>query len=377
MAKRDYYEVLGVSRDASEEEIKKAYRRLARKYHPDVNKEDPQAEEKFKEINEAYQVLSDPQKRAAYNQFGHAGADGSFAGGTGGFGGFGGVGDFDFDIFGDIFDLFRGGRRRRTGPERGADLRMDLTIDFKEAVFGTTTTVKVPRIEVCPVCHGNRAKPGTEIKTCPRCQGRGEVHYVQNTAFGRFTTVRTCEECGGDGKIIDTPCPECAGKGRIRRLREIKVKIPAGVDNGFRVRVAGEGEAGLRGGPPGDLFVYLSVRPHPLFQREGDNIILEQPISFVRAVLGGVIKVPTLEGTSELKNHEGTQTDAVFRLRGQVVPRLHEHGRGDQLVRVKGQVPTRLNSAQREAVYKLAAAFGEEIPEDKNFFNKVRDALGK
>ena len=377
MAKRDYYEVLGVSRDASEEEIKKAYRRLARKYHPDVNKEDPQAEEKFKEINEAYQVLSDPQKRAAYNQFGHAGADGSFAGGTGGFGGFGGVGDFDFDIFGDIFDLFRGGRRRRTGPERGADLRMDLTIDFKEAVFGTTTTVKVPRIEVCPVCHGNRAKPGTEIKTCPRCQGRGEVHYVQNTAFGRFTTVRTCEECGGDGKIIDTPCPECAGKGRIRRLREIKVKIPAGVDNGFRVRVAGEGEAGLRGGPPGDLFVYLSVRPHPLFQREGDNIILEQPISFVRAVLGGVIKVPTLEGTSELKIPEGTQTRADFRLRSQGVTRLHGNGRGDQLIQVIVQIPTRLNSAQREAVYKLAAAFGEEIPEDKNFFNKVRDALGK
>ncbi|NLY89056.1 MAG: molecular chaperone DnaJ [Firmicutes bacterium] len=375
MAKRDYYEVLGVPRGAGEEEIKKAYRRLARKYHPDVNKEDPQAEEKFKEINEAYQVLSDPQKRAAYDQFGHAGADGSFAGGTGGFGGFG---DFDFDIFGDIFDLFRGGgRRRRTGPERGADLRVNLTIDFVEAVFGTTTTVAVPRIEVCPVCHGNRAKPGTPIKTCPHCQGSGEVHYVQNTAFGRFSTVRTCEQCGGEGKFIEVPCPECTGEGRIRRRREIEVKIPAGVDNGFRVRVPGEGEAGLRGGPPGDLFVYLTVRPHPLFQREGDNIILEQPISFVRAVLGGVIEIPTLEGTSELKIPGGTQTGTVFRLRGQGVPRLHGHGRGDQLVQVKIQIPTKLNTAQREAVHNLAAAFGEEIPEDKGFFGKVRDAFGK
>ena len=237
MAKRDYYEVLGVSRGAGEEEIKKAYRRLARKYHPDVNKEDPQAGEKFKEINEAYHVLSDPQKRAAYDQFGHAGSDGSFAGGTGGFGGFG---DFDFDIFGDIFDLFRGGgRRRRTGPERGADLRMNLTIDFKEAVFGTTTTVTVPRIEVCPVCHGNRAKPGTPIKTCPRCQGSGEVHYVQNTAFGRFSTVRTCEQCGGKAssskpRVRNVPVKDGSGAGG--RL----VKIPAGVDNGFRVRVTGE-----------------------------------------------------------------------------------------------------------------------------------------
>jgi molecular chaperone DnaJ len=378
MAKRDYYEVLGVPRGASEEEIKKAYRRLARKYHPDVNKEDPQAEEKFKEVNEAYQVLSDPQKRAAYDQFGHAGTDGGFAGGTGGFGGFGGFGDFDFDIFGDIFDLFRGGgRRRRTGPEQGADLSINLTIDFNEAVFGTTTTVNVPRIEVCPACHGNRAKPGTAIKTCPRCQGSGQVHYVQNTAFGRFSTVRTCEQCGGEGKIIETPCPECAGEGRIRRRREIEVKIPAGVDNGFRIRVAGEGEAGLRGGPPGDLYVYLKVRPHPLFQREGDNIILEQPISFVRAVLGGVIAVPTLEGTSELKIPEGTQTGTVFRLRGQGVPRLHGHGRGDQLVRVKVQIPTRLNAAQREAVQKLAAVFGEELPEEKGFFGKVKDAFGK
>lgn len=375
MAKKDYYEVLGVSRDSGDEEIKKAYRRLAREYHPDVNKKDPQAEAKFKEINEAYHVLSDPQKRAAYNQFGHAGAEGNFAGGAGGFGGFG---DFDFDIFGDIFDLFRGGgRRRRTGPERGADLRVDLAIEFKDAVFGSTTTVTVPRVEVCPVCHGNRAKPGTAIKTCPRCQGTGEVHYVQNTAFGRFSTVRTCEQCGGEGKTIETPCPECAGEGRIRRRRKIKVKIPAGVDNGFKLRVPGEGEAGRRGGPAGDLYVFLNVRPHPVFKRQGDNILLEQPISFVQAVLGGMVEVPTLEGAAEIKVPEGTQTGTLFRLRGKGIPRLHGHSRGDQLVRVKVQIPTKLNTDQRDAVYKLAAAFGEDLPEDKGFFDKVRDAFGK
>lgn len=376
MAKRDYYEVLGISRDAGEEEIKKAYRRLARQYHPDVNKNDPQAETKFKEIGEAYHVLSDPKKRAAYDQFGHSASEANFGGEQG----FGGFGDFGFDIFGDIFDMFGGGggRRRRAGPEKGADLRVDLEIDFKEAVFGCTTTVTIPRVEVCPVCHGNKAKPGTAIKTCPRCHGSGQVQYVQNTAFGRFSTVRTCEQCHGEGKTVETPCPECAGRGQVRRRRKIEVKIPAGVDNGFRLRVPGEGEAGRRGGPSGDLYVFLSVRPDSVFKRQGDNVFIEQPISFIQATLGGTVEAPTLDGpAAEVRIPEGTQTGTVFRLRGKGIPRLQGHGRGDQMVRVKVQVPTKVNAVQRQALYRLAETLGENIPEDKGFFDKVRDAFGK
>ncbi|NLY91286.1 MAG: molecular chaperone DnaJ [Firmicutes bacterium] len=377
MAKRDYYEVLGVSKGASEEEIKKAYRRLARQYHPDVNKEDPNAEEKFKEINEAYEVLSDPQKRAAYDRFGHAGTDPNFGGGTGGFGDFSFGG---FDGFGDIFDMFfgSGGRRRRTGPERGADLRYDLRIEFEDAAFGKETTIKVPRTEVCSTCHGNRAKPGTPIKTCPVCGGSGQVQSVQTTPFGRFSTVRTCDRCQGEGKIIETPCPTCAGRGRVRRVREIKITIPAGVDTGHRLRVSGEGEAGERGGPPGDLYVYLSVNPHPLFKRSGNDLILEQPISFAQAALGATIEVPTLEGTATLKIPEGTQPGTQFRIRGKGIPYLQGSGRGDELVRVHIEVPKKLSAAQREAIQQLAEAFGEEVaPPEKGFINKVKEAFGK
>ena len=373
MAKRDYYEVLGVPKEANDEEIKKAFRRLARQYHPDVNKDDPKAEEKFKEINEAYEVLSDQQKRAAYDRFGHAGTDPNFGGaGAGGFGGFEG--------FGDIFDMFFGGsgRRRNTGPERGADLRYDLRIDFEAAAFGQETTIRVPRIELCPTCHGNRATPGTPIKTCPNCHGAGQVQMVQNTAFGRFSTVRTCDRCQGEGKTIETPCPECAGRGRLRRVREIKITIPAGVDTGHRLRVSGEGEAGERGGPAGDLYVYLSVKPHPLFQRTGDDLILERAISYAQATLGGTVEVPTLESPAELRIPEGTQPGTLFKLRGKGIPHLRGSGRGDLLVRVKIEVPTKMTPAQREAVRQLAEAFGEQVsPPEKGFINKVKEAFGK
>ncbi|NLC53763.1 MAG: molecular chaperone DnaJ [Firmicutes bacterium] len=376
MAKRDYYEVLGVERGASEEEIKKAYRRLARKYHPDVNKEDPKAEEKFKEINEAHEVLSDPQKRAAYDRFGHAGTDPNFGAGAGA----GGFGDFTFEGFGDIFDMFfgGGGRRQRTGPQKGADLRYDLRIEFAEAAFGKETTIKVPRTELCSTCHGNRAKPGTPIKTCPTCGGSGQVQSVQNTMFGRFSTVRTCDHCQGEGKIIETPCPTCAGRGRLRQVRTLKINIPAGVDTGHRLRVAGEGEAGERGGPPGDLYVYITVNSHPLFKRTGNDLILEQKISFAQAALGATIEVPTLEGTATLKIPEGTQPGTLFRLRGKGVPYLRGSGRGDELVRVRIEVPTKLNQAQREAIREVAEAFGEEVSlPEKGFIGKVKEAFGK
>ena len=281
MTGRDYYEVLGVDRGASAEEIKKAYRRLARKYHPDVNKDDPQAAEKFKEISAAYAVLSDPEKRAAYDRMGHAAFEqAQTTGGAGGgpFGGFEGFGGFgDFGGLGDLFDMFFGGemgrRSARRAPRRGADLRYDLEIDFTEAVFGGQKEIVVPRIEVCPRCNGTRAEPGTPIDTCPQCGGTGEIRHSRSTAFGQFINVSTCPRCGGEGRTPRTFCTQCGGQGRVRQTRRLTVKIPAGVDDGFRLRLAGEGEAGDPGAPPGDLYVFLSVRPHPVFERVGDDIV--------------------------------------------------------------------------------------------------------
>ena len=369
--KRDYYEVMSVGREAAPEEIKKAYRRLARAAHPDVNKDDPQAEEKFKEINEAYEVLSDPQKRAAYDRFGHAATDPSFgAGGAGGF-------DFgNFEGFGDIFDMFFGGsgQRRRSGPQRGGDLRYDLEIDFEQAAFGLETSLEVPRTELCPTCHGNGAKPGTPIQTCSACRGTGQVQVEQNTAFGRFVNVRPCDRCGGEGKVVETPCAECQGRGRVRRTRKINVKIPAGVDNGSRLRVSGGGEAGTRGGAAGDLYVYLFVKPHKLFKRDGDDIQTEVELSFALAALGTILKVETLDGPVELKIPEGTQAETVFRLRGRGVPRLRGSGRGDHFVRAKVKTPARLTQEQRELFRRLAEI---EEDQDKGFFGRVKEAFGK
>ncbi|MGE5582073.1 MAG: molecular chaperone DnaJ [Bacillota bacterium] len=376
MSKRDYYEVLGVSKNASDDEIKKAFRKLARQYHPDVNKDNlKEAEAKFKEVNEAYSVLSDPQKRAAYDQYGHAANDPNFGAGMGG-----GFGDFGFEGFGDIFDMFfggGGGSRRKNGPQRGNDLRFDMEITFEEAAFGKETTVEIPRTEICPTCKGNGAKPGTPIKTCPVCNGSGQVQITQNTAFGRFVNVKTCDRCRGEGKTVETPCGECGGSGRVRKSRRIEVKVPGGVESGSRLRISGEGEAGLRGGSPGDLYIYIHVKPHPKFERQGNDVISEIKLSITQATLGTAVMIDTLDGKVELRIPEGTQHGTSFRLRGHGITFLRGHGRGDHHVRVKITVPQKLSPEQRELLRKLAVSFGETVGDDKGFIGKVRDAFGK
>lgn len=375
--KRDYYEVLGVSKSASDQEIKKAYRQLARQYHPDVNPGNKEAEEKFKEATEAYDVLGDAEKRARYDQFGHAGMDPNQAGGFGG--GFGG----DFGGFGDIFDMFfgGGGGQRRNGPAQGADLRYDLTITFEEAAFGTEKEIQVPRNETCTECHGSGAAPGTHPTTCSQCQGAGQVKVNQRTPFGVIQTARTCPNCNGEGHTISTPCKTCNGKGKVRKVNTIKVTVPAGSENGLNLRYSGSGEAGLRGGPAGDLYVVLRVKTHKFFEREGNDVYCEIPITFVQAALGAEIDVPTLDGKVKMKVPEGTQTATVFRLRGHGIPYRRGNGRGDQHVRVVVATPTKLTDKQKE----LLREFGEVTTEQqqmgkKSFFEKVkenlRDAMG-
>lgn len=365
MSKKDYYEVLGVAKTASEDEIKKAFRKLARKYHPDVNRDNSsEAEEKFKEANEAYEVLSNTERRAQYDQFGHAAFEGGGAGG-----------------FSDIFDMFFGqsgfGGSRQSGPERGADLRYDLEITFEQAAFGMETEIQVPRTEDCGVCQGSGAAAGTHAETCPQCRGTGQQQVVQNTPFGRMVNVRPCDRCRGEGKIVKTPCKECHGKGKVRARRKIKIKIPGGVDNGSRLRVAHEGEAGNRGGQPGDLYVYIFVKSHKLFAREGDDVICEVPITIVQAALGDEIEVPTLDGKVQLRIPEGTQTATVFRLKEKGVPHLRGSGRGDQHVKVKVITPKKLTDKQKELLLEFAKDGGEDTnPEQKSFFKKVKDAFG-
>ncbi len=377
MAKRDYYEVLGVEKNASEDEIKKAFRKLARQYHPDVNPGDKNAEEKFKEINEANEVLSDPDKRQRYDQFGHAGTD------PGGYGGFGGFGQSaDFGGFGDIFDMFFGGSERRSnGPQQGSDLRMDLQLTFEEAAFGIEKDIELPRLENCSACRGTGAKAGTQPARCKKCQGTGQVRVTQKTPLGHFQTIKTCPECNGTGQIITAPCPECSGRGKVRKTRKLHIKIPAGVDNGSRIRLSGEGEAGTKGGPSGDLYVYLGVSSHKIFERDGEDILMEMPITFVQAALGDEIKVPTLQGYATLKIPEGTQTHTVFRLRGQGIPRLRGVGRGDQHVKIVVVTPNKLNEEQRKILREFSASSGQDNyrsqgkERDKGIFERLWDGL--
>lgn len=380
MSKRDYYEVLGVSKTATQDELKKAYRKLARKYHPDLNKDNAEAAEKFKECNEAYSVLSDEQKRAQYDQFGHAAFENGGMGGGGGFGGAGGFGGFGGSGMEDIFDMFfggqggRGGRSSKAGPQRGADLRFDLEISFEEAAFGLEKEINLYRDEVCDHCHGEGAEPGSKVETCPECNGSGYVRYTQNTMFGQMVNERPCSRCKGEGKIISEPCKECRGKGTVKRNKKLKVKIPAGVDNGSRLRVSNEGEAGAKGGPSGDLYVYLYVKPHKFFERDGTTVLCEVPINIVQATLGADIKVPTLDGQVTMKIPEGTQPGKVMRIKGKGIPSLRNSSRGDQLVRIKVVVPTKLSDKQKDALRKFADISKDNInPEEKSFMDKVKD----
>lgn len=376
MSKRDYYEVLGISRNATQDEIKKAYRQMARKYHPDVNREDKNAAEKFKEINDAYEVLSDPQKREIYDHYGHDAFDPTknAGAGAGGFGGFG----FGQDGFSDIFDMFFGGgmtgSRRRTGPRRGADREIRLDISFEDAVFGQEKEIEITRMEKCEHCKGNGAEPGTKITTCPSCKGTGQVRSVQSTPFGRFETVRTCSRCNGEGKVVQTPCSVCKGTGQVRKNRRINVRIPAGIDNGSRLRMSGEGEPGQNGGPPGDLYITVIVRPHPHFEREGNNLITKVDIDFVQAALGAEIEIALLGGGKQtVKIPEGIQPGDILTIKGKGIPFLHSHRFGDLKIIVNVKIPTRLTRKQKELLLQFKE---EEKPEKKGFFNKFKDAMG-
>ncbi len=377
--KRDYYDVLGVSRTGSPEDFKKAYRKLAVQFHPDKNPGDKKAEEKFKELSEAYEVLSDPQKRQMYDQFGHAGMQGGpggFGGGAGGFEGFGGGATIN-DIFGDIFgDLFGAGgqqgrgRGRRSSGRTGADLKTTLDVTFEEAAFGAEKVITVPKTVRCETCAGSGAKPGTKPITCQQCSGRGEVTFQQ----GFFAISRTCPRCNGAGQTISDPCRDCSGAGAVKKRSQIAVKIPAGVDSGQRLKLTGEGESGERGGPAGDLYVVINILPHDFFSREDFDVVCEVPVTFSQAALGDEIEVPTLEGKVKLKIPAGTQSHKTLRLKGKGMPKLGAYGRGDQLVRVVVEVPTHLNAEQKDLLKKFADVSGSQShPMHQTFFEKVRN----
>ncbi len=358
--KRDYYEVLGVSKGASEDEIKKAFRKLAKKYHPDLNPGDKEAEVHFKEINEAYEVLSDAEKRSRYDQFGHAGVDPNFnAGGGGGFGGFGDFGDIDL---GDLFGSFFGGGRQQTrnGPRKGDSLRASLTITFEEAAFGCEKELNLNRDETCTDCGGSGCAPGTTPEICSQCRGTGQVRVQRGGGNMFFTSTAPCSKCRGTGKIIHQPCSTCHGSGSVRRQRRITVKIPAGIDNGQAISLRGQGGAGSNGGPAGDLIVSVTVRPHAKFRRDGSTVLLEQPVSFFQAAMGAELTIDTIDGPVKYNLPAGTQTGTTFRLRGKGIPSVNGRGRGDQYVTVTVQVPTSLTAAQKEALHAFAAAMGEE-----------------
>jgi molecular chaperone DnaJ len=373
MAKRDFYETLGVAKNASEEEIKKSYRKLAMKYHPDRNPDSKESEEKFKEVKEAYEMLTNPEKREAYDRYGHAGVDPNMGGG-GAQGGFG-AGGFA-DSFGDIFgDIFGGGRSRSAGPQvyRGADLRYNLEITLEQAAHGFDTTIRVPSWDKCDTCHGSGAKPGTAPSTCSTCAGHGQVRMQQ----GFFSIQQTCPKCHGSGKVITDPCAPCGGQGRIKRNKTLEVKIPVGIDNGMRIRSSGNGEPGTNGGPPGDLYVEIHIKPHAVFQREGDDLHCEMPISFVKATLGGEIEVPTLSGKVSFTIPEGTQSGKTFRLKAKGIKGVRSSYAGDLFCHVAVETPVKLTEKQKDLLREFERLTTEggakHSPHSKGWMDKVKD----
>ncbi len=382
MAKKDYYETLGVSKDANQEDIKKAFRKLALKYHPDANPDHKEeSEKKFKEIGEAYAILSDPEKRARYDQFGSA--DSADTGAGFDFRNFYGEGMDDFGSFSDIFDSFFGGGTRRTHAQnrarQGANLRYDLKISLKEAAFGAQKKIEIPVWQNCSHCQGSGAEPGTSKKTCPQCNGTGEIRITQNTFFGQSINIQTCPGCKGTGQIIETPCKVCQGTGKVKEKKIINVKILAGVESGHRLRLAGMGEPGENGGPPGDLFIVLYVNKHPLFNRTGADLYCEHKISLPKAILGGETTVPTLEGNVKMRIPAGTQSHTTFRLRDKGAYQLGSKNRGDEHIKVIVEIPRNLNQRAKNIIYDLAQELGEDVEKigEKNFFEKVRDTFSK
>jgi len=384
---KDLYEILGVNKNATDDELKKAYKKLAKKYHPDLNPDDKKgAEQKMKEVNVAYDILKDPQKRAKYDQFGFAAFQNGAGGGAGAegfdFGDiFGGGGGFEFDM-GDIFDTFFGGgagrrtrQQRQQGPERGADLRYDLTINFEDAAFGKEMTIKVPRLENCDECGGTGAAKGTSPESCPDCHGSGMRQTVTRTPFGTIANSRPCERCHGTGKIIKTPCGHCHGEGKIRVERDIKVNVPKGVDNGTRLRIANGGQPGERGGSTGDLYVYIRIKQHPIFSREGTNVYCEIPITFVQAALGAKVQAPTIDGKIEMTIPEGTQSGSVLRIKNKGIPNLRGEGRGDEFVKVKVLTPKNLSARQKKLLQEFEEGGNDSKnhPEKQNFFDKLKN----
>lgn len=369
--KRDYYEVLGLQKGASDNDIKKAFRKMAMKYHPDKNPGDKVAEEKFKEINEAYAVLSDPEKKEKYDRFGHAGVDpnSGFGGGAGGFGGFDGFEDI-FDMFGGAFGGFGGGSRgrRNNGPRKGSDLQKAVTITFEEAAFGTKKEIRLNKYVKCKTCGGSGAAPGTSKKSCPKCGGTGEIRTAQRTPLGTFQSVSPCPDCNGTGEINETPCPDCGGSGKTRDNVTISVNIPAGVDNDSVIPIKGQGEPGVNGGPDGDLYIVINVEPHKIFERRGQDLWLEIPITFDQAALGDDIIVPTLEGKVSYKVPSGTQPDTIFRLKGKGIKSVRGNRKGDLYVKVNLEVPTKLNSKQKKAISAMAEKVTGECYQKKSSF---------
>jgi molecular chaperone DnaJ len=369
--KRDYYEVLGIGKDAGTDDIKKAFRTLAKQHHPDMNDGDKASEAKFKEINEAYEVLSNPEKKSRYDQFGHAGTQPGY--------GEGGFGAGDFGDIGDIFDMFTGGMfggrgGRKAGPQQGANLRYDLTITFEEAAFGVEKEISFTREDRCDACGGSGAKPGTNKKTCPTCGGRGQVSSSVRTPLGMMSTSRPCADCGGEGTKIESPCQDCLGKGHIRKRRTLNVKIPAGIDSEQRISIRGEGEPGTKGGPNGDLFVSITVRNHKLFKREGFDLKYEMPITFSQAALGDKVDVPSLEGAVTLNIPEGTQPETTFRLEGKGIQRLQARGKGDMYIKVKLEVPQKLDNKQKDLLRQFEASLnGKQYKDKKNFMDRLKE----